>query len=126
MSLRPIQDVVIIRPDTPEEYHGLIIIPERYRTLLWAGKVVAVGPGRVNRKGKFIPTTVRPGQRVLIQTSQAVQVDHEEEEYMFTREDKILGIIRGESTLEPIGKQPLTRREWEELKKQQDRQAAGG
>ena len=126
MNLRPIQDVVIIRPDTPEEYHGLIIIPERYRTLLWAGTVIAVGPGKVNRKGKFIPSTVRPGQRVLIQTSQAVQADVNDNELMFTREDKILGIIRGNHTLETIGKQPPTRREWEELKRQQERQGVGG
>ena len=113
------QDKIVILPDPPPDSYGPIVIPEAYRATIWAGTVVAAGEGRMTRKGAFIPTTVKAGDRVLIQTALAVRFDHEGTEYMLTREPELVGLIEGEGMVEAVGEAPPTNREMEMLLKEQ-------
>ena len=74
MNLRMIQDCLLVREDKKAEFHGKIIIPEKYRENVQFGTVIAAGPGYTTGKkqrpndppeGVFIKTTARPGDRIL-------------------------------------------------------------
>jgi co-chaperonin GroES (HSP10) len=115
MTLTTNQDKVIVKPDKPVEKVGLIFIPEKYQSTLWSGLVVDIGPGRLNDKGHFIATVLKPGDHILIDTAKAVQVFYENEEYMFTREKEVLGWVEeGGEVLTFKNEGRLTRKEWEE------------
>lgn len=51
-----------------EKCHGVgsaLVVPENTTRRPNSGKVVAIGPGHYNVNGVFIPTTLKPGQRLL-------------------------------------------------------------
>lgn len=70
-------DRVIVLPDPTPEKIGLIFIPnsakEAFRNEI--GTVMAIGPGYYDRKGKWIPTTVKVGDRVVYDKSVMNTVD---------------------------------------------------
>lgn len=68
MKVRPIKDRVLIELDAFERNFGdsKLIRPDiAFDKPLW-GTVRGVGPGAHDKKGRFIPTTVRPGDRVYV------------------------------------------------------------
>jgi len=60
--LKPLKDWVFILPE--KEKDGLIKLPKSPRPE--SGKVVAVGPGRFNKKGEPIPMGLKVGNRVFL------------------------------------------------------------
>ena len=68
-ALRPLRDYVLVEleQDPTEQTitaSGLILLPPREEARQSIGRVLAVGPGTYSKKGRFEPTTVRPGDRV--------------------------------------------------------------
>jgi chaperonin GroES len=61
--IRPVTDRILIKVDPVPSTMGSILIPHVDRPVPQSGVVVAVGPGRWEKK-KFVPTTTKPGQRV--------------------------------------------------------------
>ena len=57
------------------------------------GKVIAVGPGRKNRKGEYIPLEVKEGDIVLFTKYGPNEVKVGDKEYLIAKEDEILAII---------------------------------
>jgi co-chaperonin GroES (HSP10) len=60
-------DRVFIFPDPPPEQVGAIYIPEVLRDIHQKeyGIALSVGPGHVNERRRFIPTSVKIGDRVV-------------------------------------------------------------
>ncbi|MGD9413071.1 MAG: co-chaperone GroES, partial [Desulfobacterales bacterium] len=57
------------------------------------GKVVSVGKGKIDEKGKPIPMEVKKGDRILFGKYSGTEIKIEGEEYLIMREDDVLGII---------------------------------
>jgi chaperonin GroES len=95
MKIKPLHDWAIIKISEPEEKTAAgIIIPEIAKEEPSEGIVVAIGPGRYRiEKGrmKFIPTTLRPGQRVIFLKYTAQEVELDGEVITLVREEDILG-----------------------------------
>ncbi len=106
MGLKPLQDWVLISRAEPEEKTaGGIIIPETTKDKPAEGVVLAVGPGRFKKeKGKkekkFVPTVLKPGQKVMFIEYMAKDIDLGDKEITLIREDDILGTVEGSSELE--------------------------
>lgn len=105
-QIRPILDRVLVRIDKAKigltKTEGGLYIPEDVRhTEQCIGTVVAVGPGKrwdvAPHKDKFIPTYVRPGDRVLFALEGAeplTWLDTDEYHYeMLLSEIHILGTL---------------------------------
>lgn len=66
MGIRPINDQVLIRPESPEEMTEQgVVIPRDSQSPVRTGIVLAVGPGRKDDRGDVTPTGVIPGDRVV-------------------------------------------------------------
>lgn len=97
MRLRPLHDWVLIKRMEPEERTaGGIIIPASAKEKPSEGVVRAVGPGRYKtekgkKEKKFIPTVLKPGERVLFVDYKARDIDLNGEEITLVREDDVLG-----------------------------------
>ncbi|MBO9361492.1 MAG: co-chaperone GroES [Thermoflexus sp.] len=66
LKLRPLADRVVVEPIEREEMTPTgIILPETAKERPQEGRVIAVGPGRVDESGKRVPMEVKVGDRVL-------------------------------------------------------------
>jgi chaperonin GroES len=94
MKLRPLQDRLLVqRVEEEEKTKGGIIIPDTAKEKPAEGKVVAVGKGKLDDKGKAIPMDVKKGDRILFGKYSGTEIKIEGEEYLIMREDDVLGII---------------------------------
>lgn len=57
------------------------------------GKVVAVGPGKLNKEGKRIPPEVKKGQVVLFKKYGPDEIRVDDKEYLIAREEDILAVL---------------------------------
>ncbi|MFO7310820.1 MAG: co-chaperone GroES [Bacillota bacterium] len=95
MQLQPLADRVIVQPLKEEEKTpGGIYLPDTAKEKPQQGKVVAVGPGRVNDKGQKIEMTVKVGDRVVYSKYAGTEVEVGGEEYLILSEADILAIVQ--------------------------------
>lgn len=91
---KPIHDNVLLRRAAKQDRtEGGIIIPEKAQKKVHRGEVLAVGPGVVNERGTFIPTTLQPGQVILFGENTGRDVTIEGEEYVIMSEQAVLGVV---------------------------------
>jgi chaperonin GroES len=94
MSIRPLNDrVLVVGVEEKEKTTGGIIIPDTAKEKPQEGKVVAVGPGKLDENGKRIPLAVKKGDRILFGKYTGNEIKIDEVEHLIMREDDILGII---------------------------------
>jgi chaperonin GroES len=62
------------------------------------GKVISIGKGDYNENGKFIPTSLKPGDIVLLPDYKGTQIDfyNNNKKYLYEiyKENDILGIVK--------------------------------
>jgi len=94
MKVQPLHDnILILRVESVEKTAGGIIIPDAAKEKPQEGKIVAVGSGRVNKKGERIPMDVKVGDRVLFGRYAGMEMKVDGVEHVFMREDEILCIV---------------------------------
>ena len=93
MKIRPLYDHILVERIEEEVKKGGIIIPDTAKEKPQQGKVIAVGGGRKDDKGKKIPLEVKKGDTILFGKYAGTEVKIEEHEYLIIREDDILGIV---------------------------------
>ncbi len=96
MKLKPMNDYLLIEPIKEDEVtKGGIVIPETAREeRAIKGKVIAVGPGKLNEDGDGrIPLTVKEGQKVIFKKYAPDEIKIDDKEYYFVREEDILAVI---------------------------------
>jgi len=94
MKIRPLGDrVLVLRIDEEEKTPGGIIIPDTAKEKPQEGKIVAVGPGRVNEKGERNALDVKAGDRVLFGKYAGNEIKIDGVEHLIMQEDDILGIV---------------------------------
>jgi chaperonin GroES len=92
-QIRPLHDRVIVkRIEEVEKTKGGIIIPDTAKEKPQEGRVVAVGPGRLE-EGKVIPLDVKTGDKILFGKYSGAEIKLDGEEHLILREDDILGVI---------------------------------
>ncbi len=95
MKIRPLQDRIIVeRIDEEETSKGGILIPDTAKEKSQAGKVLAVGKGRVLENGKIQKLDVKKGDQVLFSKFAGTEITLEGEERLILREDDVLGIVQ--------------------------------
>ena len=94
MAIRPMNDrVLVLRIGEEEKTAGGIIIPDTAKEKPQEGKVVAVGPGRLDDDGIRRPLDVQPGDRVLFGKYAGTEIKIDGKEHLFMKESDILGIL---------------------------------
>ena len=65
MTLTPIRDLILVRPNPKEDKIGNVWLPERSQNPPRQGRVLAVGPGKYSEEGVLIPMQVRVGDEIM-------------------------------------------------------------
>jgi len=94
-SLVPLLDRVLVqRVKAEAKTAGGIFLPESSVKELNEAKVLAVGPGGLDKDGKRIPMGVQEGDRVLIPQFGGTKITVADEEYSIFRDAEFLAKIR--------------------------------
>ncbi len=94
MKLRPLDDRVVIKPlEAQEKTAGGIFLPDAAREKPQIGKVVWVGPGKVNDDGKHNAMSVKKNDEVIYGKYMGNDVEIDGEKYVIVRESDLLGIV---------------------------------
>ena len=93
--IKPTSDHVVIEPIRAERKKGGIILPDTIeKEKSEKGKVIAVGPGKMNPEGKRVPMEVKKGDVVVFTKYGPQEVKVGDQEYLIVREEDILAIIK--------------------------------
>jgi chaperonin GroES len=96
MKVRPLHDRILVkRIEEGEQVVGGIIIPDTAKEKPQQGKVVAVGAGKIDDKGKRVPLDVKDGDTILFGKYSGQEIKLEGEEFLIMREDEVLAVFEG-------------------------------
>jgi chaperonin GroES len=94
IKLKPLQDRVIVKQTEAEEKtKSGIYLPDAAKEKPTKGKVIAVGPGKLDEKGKPMEIGVRVGDSVYYGKYAGTDVEVEGQKYVILRENDILGVL---------------------------------
>ncbi len=94
MKLRPLADRVIVKQSEAEEKpKSGILLPDTAKEKPTRGKVVAVGPGKLDDGGKPMELGVRVGDTVYYGKYSGTDVEIEGEKLVILRETDVLGVL---------------------------------
>jgi len=94
MSIRPLQDRVVVRRTEEEtKTAGGIVLPGSAAEKPSQGEVLAVGPGKKLENGSIQPVDLKAGDKVLFGQYSGSTVKIDGEELLIMSESEIFGVI---------------------------------
>ncbi len=95
MKLQPLGDHVFLEPIVEDKTtkSGIVIPDTAEREKPMKGKVLAVGPGKLNEKGERAPMSVKVGDVVLFKKYGPDEIEVDNKKYLVGEESDILAII---------------------------------
>ncbi len=94
MKIKPLSDRLVVKPEEAEEKTASgIILPDTAKEKPQMGKIVAVGPGKVNDSGNTMKMSVSVGDKVLYGKYSGTEITFEGDDLLIMNESDILAII---------------------------------
>jgi chaperonin GroES len=95
MTLSPLSDHVIVKPNRESTTPSGLVIPDTVKDAKTdRGEVIAVGPGRVLEDGSRAPMSVAVNDQVLFSKYAADEVEVDGEEFVVISESDVKAIIQ--------------------------------
>ena len=94
VSIKPLEDRVVIQTVEAEQPPSFgLVLPDTAKEKPQEGKVVAVGPGRIDDNGKRVPVDVAEGDLVIYSKYGGTEVKYDGEEYLILSARDILAVV---------------------------------
>ena len=94
MNLQPLEDRIVVRPSDAESTTASgLVIPDTAKEKPQEGKVLAVGPGRIDDKGNRVPVDVAVGDVVIYSKYGGTEVKYNGEEYLILSARDVLAVV---------------------------------
>ena len=94
VSIKPLEDRVVIQTVEAEQTTSFgLVLPDTAKEKPQEGKVVAVGPGRIDDNGKRVPVDVAEGDLVISSKYGGTEVKYDGEEYLILSARDILAVV---------------------------------
>ncbi len=94
MSVRPLEDRVLIKPlEKEEKTKSGIYLPESAKEKPIQGKVIAVGPGKLLDSGERIKPSVKKGDTVVFSKYGGTEIEIKNVPHLIMRESELLGLL---------------------------------
>ena len=90
--IKPLNDNILLEKLPSEKKVGSIILTKE-ETAGNVATVVAAGPGVTLESGKFVPTTLKEGQRVIYREYSGTNYEDDGHKYILLKEEDILAVI---------------------------------
>lgn len=94
MKLKPLADRLVVKQSEAEEKTASgIVLPDSAREKPTKGKVIAAGPGKLDKNGKPMELSVRVGDLVYYGKYSGTDVEVDGEKLVILRESDLLGVL---------------------------------
>jgi chaperonin GroES len=94
IKLKPLADRMIVKQSDPEtKTRSGILLPDSAKEKPTKGKVIAVGAGKLDDKGRRHEVGVRTGETVCYGKYSGTEVEVDGEKFVILRESDILGVL---------------------------------
>lgn len=94
MKIRPLDDRLVVKPlEAETKTASGIFLPESAKEKPTQGKVLAVGPGKLNDEGQRITLSVKKNDTVLYGKYSGSEIEVDGEKVVILRESELLGIV---------------------------------
>lgn len=94
MKLKPLADRVIVKQSEAESKTASgILLPDSAKEKPTQGKVISVGPGKLDDNGKRMEVGVRAGDSIYYGKYSGTDVEIDGEKFVILRESDILGVL---------------------------------
>jgi chaperonin GroES len=91
LSIRPLGNRVVAQHlEQKETLKGGLVLPEKKPE---TAKVVAVGPGALNKEGKNLPMPVQVGDTILMDKYAGQEITLDDEQFVIVKADDIIAIV---------------------------------
>ncbi|MGA0286440.1 MAG: co-chaperone GroES [Phycisphaerales bacterium] len=96
MSVRPLEDRILVKPLEPEtKTSSGIFLPESAKEKPMQGKVVAAGPGKLLDNGQRTKPSVKKGDTVVFGKYAGTEIEIKNVTHLIIRESELLGLVEG-------------------------------
>ena len=93
-KVKPLGDRVLVEPQEKEETTASgLVLPDTAKERPQEGKVIAVGPGRLNDEGKRIAMDIKAGDVVVYSKFAGTEYSENGTDYLVLRESDILAKV---------------------------------
>jgi chaperonin GroES len=94
MKLTPLADRVIVKQsDAEEKTKSGILLPDSAKEKPTKGKVISVGPGKLDEKGKPMEIGLRAGDTVYYGKWSGTEIEVNGEKFVILKESDVLGVL---------------------------------
>jgi chaperonin GroES len=95
LSIKPLSNRVLVQrlEEELQTTAGGIIVPDTAKEKPQRGKVVAVGPGKLNEAGERVEVEVKAGDEVLFGKWSGSEITIDGEEFLFMKDEDILAVL---------------------------------
>ena len=94
ISIKPLEDRIVVQTLEAEQTTASgLVIPDTAKEKPQEGKVLAVGPGRVDDSGKRIPVDVAEGDVVIYSKYGGTEIKYQGEEYLILSAPDVLAVV---------------------------------
>jgi chaperonin GroES len=93
--LKPLNDNVVIKPNSKEEKtaSGIILPDTVSKEKPEQGEVIAAGPGKMSETGTRLPMSVKAGDKVLFTKYSPNEIKVDDQDYLVLGESDVLAIV---------------------------------
>ena len=94
ISIKPLEDRIVVQTVEAEQTTASrLVIPDTAKEKPREGKVVAVGPGRVDDSGNRVPVDVAEGDVVIYSKYGGTEVSYAGEDYLILSARDVLAVV---------------------------------
>ncbi len=95
INLKPLSNHIFLEPlvEDKKTKSGIVLPDTAEKEKPMVGKVVAVGPGKLNDKGEVMAMTVKIGDQVLFKKYGPDEIEVDGKKYLVASEEDILAVI---------------------------------
>ncbi|MCI7305720.1 MULTISPECIES: co-chaperone GroES [Trueperella] len=94
VSIKPLDDRIVIQQVEAEETTASgLVLPDTAKEKPQEGKVVAVGPGRIDDNGNRVPMEVAVGDTVIYSKYGGTEVKYGTDEYIILSQRDVLAVV---------------------------------
>ena len=94
ISIKPLEDRIVVQAVEAEQTTASgLVIPDTAKEKPQEGKVVAVGPGRIDDSGNRVPVDVAEGDVVIYSKYGGTEVSYAGEDYLILSARDVLAVV---------------------------------
>jgi len=95
MKIKPLSNHIFIEPVEEEKTtkSGIVLPDTADKERPMMGKVLAIGPGKLDQHGKRVPMSVAVGNKILFKKYGPDEIEINNKKYLVGDEDDVLAVI---------------------------------